>query len=321
MMKKPIAAVLMSFAIAAAPLSGTSAAFAAVSAPEGVTMENCGAYLFTWRPVDCGNGRYFAILVGGNTINEGDVILNRGYDYAYTFNPSLPRPWGEVPELVNVNGVWAIPENQALLPEGTQPVSRIVLITNNKNSASRERYVDVVRLPGNVSSSELPPEVRKYLINTNGSDAGAYVGTQTPGWTQDNGQWRYRRPDGTYVSGGWLSVDDEQYYMTGEGYMLADTVTPDGYYVNASGERQNYIPGWQQTESGWRYLGKNGYYASSRWFQDADGRWYYFNMAGMMMTDSQTPDGYYVDADGVWDGQPAAAEITASLGPGAVLTD
>ena len=21
------------------------------------TMENCGAYLFTWSPVDCGNGR------------------------------------------------------------------------------------------------------------------------------------------------------------------------------------------------------------------------------------------------------------------------
>lgn len=30
-----------------------------------ITMENCGAYLFEWRPVDCGNGRAFAILVGG----------------------------------------------------------------------------------------------------------------------------------------------------------------------------------------------------------------------------------------------------------------
>ena len=29
------------------------------------TMENCGAYLFEWRPIDCGNGNYFAILVGG----------------------------------------------------------------------------------------------------------------------------------------------------------------------------------------------------------------------------------------------------------------
>ena len=42
-----------------------------VTAEENVTtMENCGAYLFTWRPVDCGNGRSFAILVGGNTIDD-----------------------------------------------------------------------------------------------------------------------------------------------------------------------------------------------------------------------------------------------------------
>ena len=50
-------------------------------------MENCGAYLFEWRPIDCGNGNYFAILVGGNTLQESNVILNRGYDYAYTFDP------------------------------------------------------------------------------------------------------------------------------------------------------------------------------------------------------------------------------------------
>mgnify|MGYP006885588181 FL=1 len=60
-----------------------------------ITMENSGAYLFTWRPVDYGNGQSFAILVGGNTINESDVILNRGYDYGYTFQPNkYSRPWG-----------------------------------------------------------------------------------------------------------------------------------------------------------------------------------------------------------------------------------
>lgn len=42
-----------------------------------IIMENCGAYLFEWRPVDCGNGRAFAILVGGNTIAESNVILSR----------------------------------------------------------------------------------------------------------------------------------------------------------------------------------------------------------------------------------------------------
>ena len=139
-----------------------------------IIMENCGAYLFEWRPVDCGNGRAFAILVGGNTIAESNVILSRGYDYAYTFNSlTYARPWGAVPDLVNVDGIWAIPENEEVLPEGIQPVTRLILLTNNKNMASNERYVDIVHLPNGVDTSTLPPEVRKYLINVDGSDAGA----------------------------------------------------------------------------------------------------------------------------------------------------
>lgn len=37
--------------------------------------------------------------------------------------------------------------------------------------------------------------------------------------------------------------------------------------------------------------------------QDADGKWYYFNDASLMTTDTTTPDGYYVDINGVWNGQ------------------
>ena len=38
-----------------------------------------------------------------------------------------------------------------------------------------------------------------------------------------------------------------------------------------------------------------------------------------MVTDKQTPDGYYVDVNGVWDGQPTTITVdTESLGPGAV---
>ena len=207
-------------------------AFAAVnSSLTSTTMENCGAYLFEWRPVDCGNGNYFAILVGGNTIAESNVILNRGYDYAYTFDPmTYPRPWGTVPDLVNVDGVWAIPENWASLPENTQPVLQIVLKTNNKNLNTDKRYVNVVHLPGNVDPSSLPAEVRKYLINVDTSDAGAYNGTVTPGWqTEADGTQKYLKPDGTYITG-WLTLDEDQYYMDENGVMLKDTITPDGHY-------------------------------------------------------------------------------------------
>lgn len=48
---------------------------------------------------------------------------------------------------------------------------------------------------------------------------------------------------------------------------------------------------------------KNGYYAQNGWLQDpATQKYYYFNMAAIMEADTTTPDGYYVGADGAWDG-------------------
>lgn len=307
----------------AALLSVASSFNALADTTNTLTMENSGAYLFEWRPVDCGNGQSFAILKGGNSIAEYNVILSRGYDYAYTFDPSNPRPWGTVPDLVCIDGVWGIPENWALLPEGAQPTTRITLITNNKNLSTRERYVDVVHLPSSVDSSKLPAEVRKYLINVDGSDAGAYDGTETTGWTQDeNGNWKYRKPDKTFVTNSWLTVDDKTYYLDENGIMLADTITPDGIYVNTKGEKTSYIPGWVQDEKGWRYLAKNGYYAASTWLEVTEGKWYYFTLNTYMLADTTTPDGYYVDATGAWDGVvPESVTSNKLLGPGVVEQD
>ena len=307
------------FLLAAAISAVSPTAIYADTNTNVTTMENCGAYLFEWRPVDCGNGHYFAVIVDSDTISESNVILNRGYDYAYTFNPQqYPRTWGQVPDLVNVNGLWAVPENQSSLPEGIQPTLQIVLYTNNGKLPDKYRYIDVVSLPGNVDPSTLPPEVKKYLINVDGSDAGAYDNTNAAGWRTDaTGKWTYIKPDGSLVKNGWLNVDDNLYYMDANGYMLADTITPDGYYVNSSGARQEYLPGWLQNDRGWKYVLNNGYYAASTWIEDTDGKWYYFDMRGFLRSDYDTPDGYHVGPDGVWDGQPA--KITAdgiNGGPG-----
>ena len=183
--------------------------------------------------------------------------------------------------------------------------------------ATRERYVDIVHLPDGVSAANLPPEVRKYLINVDGTDAGADDGTESSGWVKtESGQWRYRKPDGTYVSNSWLTVDEKTYYMNAEGIMLADTITPDGIYVNAKGEKTNYLPGWVQDEKGWKYVMKNGAYTGSSWVQDSDGRYYHFNIGCYMEADMMTSDGYYVDVNGVWDGQPSTINNSKSLGPG-----
>jgi len=73
---------------------------------------------------------------------------------------------------------------------------------------------------------------------------------------------------------------------------------------------------WKQNSSGWWYADESGSYPVSSW-QRINGRWYYFNGAGymaasqwignyylgsdgVMMTDTITPDGYKVGADGAW---------------------
>ena len=152
-----------------------------------------------------------------------------------------------------------------------------------------------------------------------GSDAGAYEDTDVSGWVwQQDGRYKYRKPDGTFVNNGWLNVDDKLYYMDSDGYMLSDTITPDGYYVNTSGAKQQYMPGWMQNERGWKYVLRNGYYAASTWVQDTDGKWYYFDIGGYMRTDYDTPDGFHVGPDGVWDGQAATGEYGQNPGPGGV---
>jgi cysteine-rich secretory protein family./putative cell wall binding repeat len=66
----------------------------------------------------------------------------------------------------------------------------------------------------------------------------AWAGT----WKQNNVGWWFDNGDGTYPASTWQWIDEnndgvaECYYFDRAGYMLANTSTPDGYQVNASGE-------------------------------------------------------------------------------------
>ena len=60
---------------------------------------------------------------------------------------SYPWPWGTVPESINIDIYWETPENRALMPEGSQQLTQIILLTNKTIFSTKERYVDIVRLP------------------------------------------------------------------------------------------------------------------------------------------------------------------------------
>lgn len=60
-------------------------------------------------------------------------------------------------------------------------------------------------------------------------------------WQQDTIGWWYQNGDGSYFNNGWQWIDSdgdglaECYYFDTNGYMLANTTTPDGNQVNENG--------------------------------------------------------------------------------------
>ena len=59
---------------------------------------------------------------------------------------------------------------------------------------------------------------------------------------------------------------------------------------------------WLLHGSNWYYQQDDGSNAKNQWVGN-----YYLGSDGVMYTNSWTPDGYYVDASGKWDGRPSAS--------------
>lgn len=75
-------------------------------------------------------------------------------------------------------------------------------------------------------------------------------------WVKDGRGWWYQRDNGTYPVSEWMQdTDGKWYYFGGDGYMLANTVTPDGNRVDQSGA---WIPSGSgaasNTDNGIAYL-------------------------------------------------------------------
>lgn len=61
-------------------------------------------------------------------------------------------------------------------------------------------------------------------------------------WHHDDmSGWWYQREDNSYPAGQWEQINGIWYYFYGDGYMAADTQTPDGYYVDGNGA---WMPGY-----------------------------------------------------------------------------
>ena len=69
------------------------------------------------------------------------------------------------------------------------------------------------------------------------------------------------------------------------------------YYFNDYGAAVVKI--WLKSGGKWYYMQQDGTMATNKWIKWYN-KWYYVGKDGAMYTNRKTPDGYYVNANGVW---------------------
>ena len=153
-----------------------------------------------------------------------------------------------------------------------------------------------------------------FISNT--SDGGSTSkNPSSGGWTQVGNKWKYKLK-GKYIKKCWLKIDNDWYAFGSDGFMYTGwkTIKKKKYYFSSSGVMasnewvkgkwvgsdgvQKYKPkgSWHHNSTGWWFGDTTGWYVTGAW-QKIDGKWYYFNSSGYMLTNTYV-DGYYVGADG-----------------------
>ena len=140
-----------------------------------------------------------------------------------------------------------------------------------------------------------------------GAAKGGLGGAKTPGgqsgsWVQDATGWWYKNADGSYPRGTWQQIGSAWYAFDGSGYMITGWYSSGGswYYLNASGAMAT---GWAYINGYWYYFNASGAMATG-WIQP-DVYWYYLEQSGSwqpqgsMYVSDYTPDGYFVNENGV----------------------
>ena len=147
--------------------------------------------------------------------------------------------------------------------------------TNNTNSANNANNTNNTN---NSSSQETkasaPTQPESADTNTGGPGA-----VKERGWVKDNNGWYYVKGNGIKAVGEWITDNGETYWIQSDHYMAK---------------------GWKELDGKWYYFCSTGSLAKNVWKAGANGIWYYLGQDGVMLTNTTTPDGYKVGADGAW---------------------
>ncbi|SDZ79066.1 hypothetical protein SAMN05216349_10163 [Oribacterium sp. KHPX15] len=100
---------------------------------------------------------------------------------------------------------------------------------------------------------------------------------------------------------GWKLWDKSKKPLTSEWYYDSGYQ----YYLKEDSYRAT---GWTLIDNSWYYFDQKGHLATDKWIDDK-----YVDYSGKMLTDTRTPDGYYVGADGKWVENYQGSSVTAGV--------
>lgn len=149
-----------------------------------------------------------------------------------------------------------------------------------------------VKADGKMTKGWLKIEDYWYFFNDDGSMA-------TSTWKWSNDSWYYLKDNGAAATG-WLQLGDKWYcFKDPSGAMQTGWFRNNGkwYCSNDDGSMKT---GWVWSKDGYSYLDEaTGQMKKSEWVT-VDGKYYYFNVNGIMVTGSRYIDGkkYIFNSDG-----------------------
>ena len=118
-------------------------------------------------------------------------------------------------------------------------------------------------------------------------------------WVKNEyGQWMYKDTAGNTIKNQWFNdIDSGKWYkFNNEGIMCTGFQYENGktYYLNNDGSMQT---GWKNIGGYWYLFRTDGSMVSKGWYQDSNGKWYYFYDGGVMASNIMIGN-YTVGSDG-----------------------
>lgn len=253
----------------------------------------------------------------GDAIPEYTVLYEgfAGTDTADVLNGSLQFTCEYAPD--------SAAGDYSILPSGLTSGNYEILFENGTLHAVRRASSgsDDSDNSGGSGSTKNPAATNfgKNVSNSSSSENDAQ-GT----WKRDEKGWWFEFKDGTYPAGektsdqngeklGWIQKDGKWWAFGSDGYLkrgwAQDNASGKWYLID---ENTGMQTSWHYDESDqhWYYLDPASGAMLTGW-QFINGKWYYLSKTsgavplGSMYREIRTPDGYYVDKDGAWDGLEA----------------